>query len=244
MVTEEDRVYCVLIAEDDPDICQLLSLYLENEGYQVRIANDGEEAWALIKKEAVDFGLFDIMMPRLDGYALLKRVRKEYNFPILLLSAKDTDSDKILGLDLGADDYLTKPFNPLEVVARVRAGLRRFYRLGSTPREAKEMPLTLGRLCLFPNEMRLEKEGAAIELTPTEYKILYMLMQSPGRVYTKRQIYERIYGDSYFEGDENTLMVHISNLREKIEDNPRKPVWIKTVRGLGYKIDKTEEAGA
>ncbi len=239
MKADKAQQFTILIAEDDPDIVNLLALYLENDGYRVLKAFDGMEALSMIEKEEVNFGIFDIMMPRLDGYALIKKVREKCTMPILVLSAKDRDSDKILGLDLGADDYMTKPFNPLEVAARVRAGLRRFYKLGGETKEEEKM-LQVGALILDLNEMKLRKNGVSIELTPTEYKILAMLMKTPGRIYTKLQIYEHVNG-AFFEGDENTLMVHISNLREKIEDNPKKPVYLKTVRGLGYKVDAVEE---
>ena len=240
MESQKNTQYNILIAEDDPDIVNLLSLYLENEGYPVFRAANGLEAIQIMESTSISFGIFDIMMPKMDGYALLKKVRQHYNMPILILSAKDQDSDKILGLDLGADDYMTKPFNPLEVVARVRAGLRRFYRLGGEVAEERKRTLSVGALTLYPEEMRLEKDHSVVELTPTEFKILRLLMQSPGRIFTKLQIYEQVNG-VFFEGDENTLMVHISNIREKIEDNPRKPVYLKTIRGLGYKMATSEE---
>ena len=206
------KKYRILIAEDDKDIIEVLKLYLENEGYEVESATDGAAALRVIQNEEVDLGLFDLMMPKMNGYDLIREVRRNYNMPIIILSAKREDSDKIIGLDIGADDYLTKPFNPLEVVARVRAALRRFYKLNPLHKGEKEIPVTA-----------------------TELKILMMLMKNPGRVYTKVQIAQQLNGQ-YFESDENTIMVHISNLREKIEEDSRNPKYLITVRGLGYKF--------
>ena len=176
-------------------------------------------------------------MPKMDGYELTKRVRERYNIPIIILSAKNEDSDKILGLNLGADDYITKPFNPLEIVARVNSNLRRFYHLNNpTKYNDESSKLVVGDLVLDRQKLALFKRGAEITVTPTEYKILLLLMKTPGRVYTKVQIYEDINGE-YFANDDNTMMVHISRLREKVEDDPKKPEYIKTVRGIGYKIE-------
>ena len=229
--------YTILIAEDDGDIVELLRLYLENSGYRVISADNGEKALELMKREHVDLALLDVMMPRMDGYELTRRIRQISNIPILILSAKDQDYDRILGLNLGADDYLTKPFNPMEVAARIHSNLRRFYELGAAANDAvRPERLTLGELCLDAGAMTVTKNGKQIFLTPTEYKILLKLMRSPGRVYTKAQIYESINGE-FFENDDKTMMVHISKLREKIEDDPKNPRYIKTVRGLGYKIE-------
>ncbi len=224
----------ILIAEDDKDIVGVLKLYLENEDYRVLSAANGREALEVLRREEVDLGIFDIMMPEMNGYDLIREVRKERNMPILILSAKQDDADKIIGLDIGADDYLTKPFNPLEVVARVRAQLRRFYKLNPgndrSPRE-----LMNGELRLDLETFILYRNGEEIPVTPTELKILMCLMKRPGQVLTKMQIYEQVNGE-YFENDENSLMVHISNLREKIETDPKHPEYLLTVRGLGYKF--------
>ena len=229
--------HTILIAEDDGDIVELLRLYLENSGYRVISAENGIRALELMKREPVDLALLDVMMPGMDGYELTRRIRQASNIPILILSAKDQDYDRILGLNLGADDYLTKPFNPMEVAARIQSNLRRFYELGGAPQKAdRPEKLDLGELCLDTGSMTVTKNGEQIFLTPTEYKILLKLMRSPGRVYTKAQIYESINGE-FFENDDKTMMVHISKLREKIEENPRNPRYIKTVRGLGYKIE-------
>lgn len=233
----EKTNYTILIAEDDKDIVELLKLYLEKNGYRVLTAGDGEEALRLIESEDVDFGIFDIMMPKMDGISLIKEVRKKKNFPIMVLSAKNQDVDKIMGLDVGADDYMTKPFNPMEVVARVRAGLRRFYNLNDDTKESDNTVVRVGEFVLDPVSISITKNGENILLTPMEFKILALLMKSPGRVFTKNQIFEFINGQ-YIESDDNTLMVHISKLREKIEDDPKNPKYLKTVRGLGYRFER------
>ena len=231
--------YHILVAEDDPDIVQLLTLYLHNEGWVVLAAENGKAALELARVNRIDMAVLDIMMPQMDGYELTRRLREKSNLPILILSAKNTDSDKILGLDMGADDYLAKPFNPLEIVARIRANLRRFYQLGAGEAAAPKK-LCVGALALDLEKMSVTKDDVPIALTPTEFKILAHLMRSPGRVFTKVQLYEAING-AYFETDDNTMMVHISKLREKLETEPRKPRYIHTVRGLGYKIEYKEE---
>ena len=220
----------ILIAEDDGDIRDLLRLYLESGGYRVLEAADGAAALALARENMPDMAILDVMMPELNGYELTRALRKFSDIPILILSAKSQDNDKILGLNLGADDYIAKPFNPVEIVARVKAQLRRATRENSTT-------LTVGELSLDTATFQLTKNGQPIALTPMEYNILALLMRSPGRIFTKIQLYEGAVGN-YFEGDDNTMMVHISKLREKIEDDPKDPRYIITVRGLGYKIEK------
>ena len=228
----------ILLAEDDGDIVNLIKLYFENENYEFFWAKDGEEALEIFNKEKIDLAVVDIMMPKMNGYELTKNIRQKSNIPILILSAAHLDSDKILGLNLGADDYMVKPFNPLELIARVNALLRRFYNMGGAAQQKKdEGKLVLGELVLDTHQLTLEKRGQPISLTAMEYKILILLMKSPGRVFTKMQIYEEVNGD-YYSNDDNTMMVHISNLRDKIEDDPKNPQYIKTVRGLGYKIEK------
>ena len=220
----------ILIAEDDADIRGLLRLYLEGEGFRVLEADDGSKALELARTHSPDMAILDIMMPGLNGFALTRALRQYSQLPILILSAKNQDNDKILGLNLGADDYIAKPFNPVEIVARVKAQLRRSARENSAV-------LTVGDLSLDTASFQLTKGGQTISLTPMEYKILALLMRSPGRIFTKIQLYEGAVG-TYFEGDDNTMMVHISKLREKIEDDPKDPRYIITVRGLGYKIEK------
>ena len=219
----------ILIAEDDADIRNLLRLYLESEGYTVLEAPDGRTALDLALSRAPDAAILDVMMPGMDGYELTRALRRTSDIPLLILSARSQDNDKILGLNLGADDYIAKPFNPMEVIARLKAHRRR---AGGARREA----LTLGELTLDTASMQLYKSGQSVPLTPTEYKILAQLMRAPGRIFTKVQLYEGIAGE-FFESNDNTMMVHISKLREKIEDDPRNPRHIVTIRGLGYKFE-------
>jgi len=229
--------YKILIAEDEQDIAELLKLYLENEGYCVFCAGNGVEALKILEREDISLAVLDIMMPRMDGYELTRRIRETSNIPILILSARDKSNDKILGLNLGADDYMAKPFDPLEIVARVNSTLRRFYQLNTEkPKREESYILKVGDLSLDTQTLVLKKKGEEVLLTPMEYKILALLMKKPGTIYTKVQIYESTSGE-YFESDDNTIMVHISNLRDKIEDNPKNPRYIKTIRGVGYKIE-------
>lgn len=204
-----------LIAEDDADIRDLLRLYLEGEGFQVLETGDGATALRIAREQSPSMAILDIMMPEMNGFELTRALRKYSNIPILILSAKSQDNDKILGLNLGADDYIAKPFNPVEIMARVKAQLRRAERTGGSV-------LTVRDLSLDTASFQLTKNGQPILLTPMEYKILAMLMRSPGRIFTKIQLYEGAIG-TYFEGDDNTMMVHISRLREKIEDDPKIP---------------------
>ena len=220
----------ILIAEDDRDIRDLLRLYLDGEGYRVLEAENGAQALILAREQTPDMAILDVMMPEMNGFELTRALRRYSEIPILILSARSQDNDKILGLNLGADDYIAKPFNPVEIVARVKAQLRRALRTGSDV-------LTVGDLTLDTASFQLTKGGKQILLTPMEYKILALLMRSPGRIFTKVQLYEGAVGP-YFEGDDNTMMVHISKLREKIEDDPKLPRHIITVRGLGYKLEK------
>lgn len=220
----------ILIAEDDRDIRDLLRLYLEGEGYRVLEAENGAQALILAREQTPDMAILDVMMPEMNGFELTRALRRYSEIPILILSARSQDNDKILGLNLGADDYIAKPFNPVEIVARVKAQLRRALRTGSDV-------LTVGDLTLDTASFQLTKGGKQILLTPMEYKILALLMRSPRRIFTKVQLYEGAVGP-YFEGDDNTMMVHISKLREKIEDDPKLPRHIITVRGLGYKLEK------
>lgn len=232
-----EKTYTLLIAEDDKDIVEVLRMYLENSGFHVLSAENGEDAYQILQEQTVDLCIFDIMMPKMNGFQLIKKARdNKASMPIIVLSAKREDSDKILGLDLGADDYLTKPFNPLEVIARVKANLRRVNDLGNTQNKDADEQISYGPLRINLNTFQLFKDDKEINVTPVELKILILLMKRPGKVYTKVQIYEYLNG-KYFENDENTIMVHISNLREKIEDNPKNPKYLVTVRGLGYKLD-------
>ena len=219
----------ILIAEDDAAIRDLLKLYLESEGYQILSAENGRQALEIVQAQRPALAILDIMMPEINGLDLTRHLREKTMMPILILSARDQDHDKILGLNIGADDYMTKPFNPLEVVARVKALLRR---TGSTAEVVKA-----GDFCLNLSSHTLTRADVPIPLTPMEYKILSVMMRNPGRIYTKVQLYETVSGE-YFESDENTIMVHISRIREKLEDDPKRPVHIITVRGVGYKFEE------
>ena len=230
----------ILIIDDEHDLLAILEKKLRTNGHEVFVADNGRQGVQLARQHQPDLILLDIMMPGMNGYDVLKEIRATSNFPVIILSAKDLDADKILGLNLGADAYLTKPFNPLEVVAYVKSALRRYYELGSNQTAEKIASekhfLQVGELQLDLLKFILRKSGCIIPLTPTELKIVAKLMQSPGRVYTKAQLYACIGGELY-ESDDNTMMVHISNIRSKIEDDPSNPRYIKTVRGLGYKIE-------
>ena len=220
----------ILIAEDEADIRNILRLYLESENYEVLEAADGESAVAAVRSGSPDLVILDIMMPKLDGFAVVRAIRQQSDIPVLILSARNQDNDKILGLNLGADDYIAKPFNALEIVARVKVHLRRSDR-------SRTAVYSVGGLTLNPETCTVTKDGEPVLLTPTEYKLLSVLMRSPGRIFTRVQLSEAINGE-YYENDDNTMMVHISKLREKIEDNPRKPARLVTVRGLGYRFEK------
>ena len=227
----------ILLAEDNDDLRELITDFLSEHGFDVYAAVDGEDAWEAVQTTRYQLVLLDVMMPGMDGYELTKRIRKRSNMPILILSAKTQSCDKIRGLNLGADDYMTKPFDPLEVVARVNSALRRFYRLNGEPESKNENHiLKVGDLVLDTQTLALKKREEEIFLTPMEYKILALFMKNPGMIFTKVQIYENTCGE-YVESDDNTIMVHISNLREKIEENPKNPQYIKTLRGVGYKIE-------
>lgn len=228
--------YKILVADDEEEIVEILELYLEKDGFQVIKAKDGLEAWQMIQKNPMDMAILDIMMPHMDGFNLTKKIREKYNIPILILSAKNQDHDKILGLGLGADDYITKPFNPLEVSARVQAQLRRFYNLNANNSDQKKN-LRIHKVSLDTFNRMVKVEDKEVILTSLEYKILKLLMENAGKIFTKREIFESVWEEDYF-GDDNTIMVHISNLREKIEPNPRSPIYLKTIRGLGYKFEK------
>ena len=229
--------YKVLIADDEAEIRNLLRLYLENESFTVIETGDGLKTLEAVRTNSPDILLLDIMMPGIDGLHVMQQLRKETNIPIMIISAKTADAERILGLNIGADDYINKPFNPLEVVARVQSNLRRKYTLdsGKMPDESGAM-LVVGDLKLDTKKFILYDHDKEVFLTPTEFKILSMFMERPGMVFTKSQIYERINGE-FYENDDNTMMVHISKLREKLGDNSKSPIYIKTVRGLGYKIE-------
>lgn len=241
MNKSDSMLKTILIAEDDENITEILKMYLENSNFQVITARDGLEAWKIIQNRRVDLALFDVLMPKMDGFMLIRKVRMYYKFPVIFLSAKKSDSDKILGLSLGADDYITKPFNPLEVLARVNAALRRVDELSAPPKRVQENDiLTYKSLSINLKTMQLFKNGKEISVTPTQLRILIFLMENPGRVFTKKQIVRHLNGELY-DHDDNTITVHISNLRDKIEDDSRNPAFLLTVRGIGYKFAAAED---
>lgn len=225
----------ILIVDDEVEICDLISIYIKNEGYEPIKAKDGLEALEILKKEKIDLIILDIMMPNLNGIDTCIKIRKDNNIPIIMLSAKSEDMDKILGLSTGADDYLTKPFNPLELVARVKSQLRR-YKVLNNYANKKENVINIGELEIYLDEHEVKKNDRVIKLTPTEFDILKLLSINKGMVFSAERIYEKVWGDSFFDSA-NTVMVHIRRLREKIEDNGRNTQYIKTVWGVGYKIE-------
>ncbi len=224
----------VLVAEDEQDIRELLKIHLQGEGYRVFTAKDGVEAWELIQGERIDLAILDVMMPREDGFNLLRRIRETMTFPVIFLTARNEDMDKILGLGLGADDYLAKPFNVQELLARVKAQLRRQTEYGTHLRTHEEK-LQIGDLTLDTVGCTVTRAGNDLVLNAKEYKLLKFFMENPGRVFTKQQLYRQVWEEDLFH-DDNTVMVHISHLRNKIEKDPKNPVYIKTIRGIGYKM--------
>ena len=227
--------YKILVADDEPEIRDVLRLYLEKDGYEVTEAADGVEAMKILKDEKIDLVVLDIMMPGLNGYRVLRNIREDNNVPVIILSAKSTDSDKILGLDLGADDYIVKPFAPLEAVARVNSNIRRFYDLGSGGLSVKEKgkELSVQDLRLDLDSCILYRGEEAIDLTSVEFKIMKLFMENPGKVFTKQQIFEQGWEDDYLVSD-NNIMVCISKLRAKLDDGEKE--YIRTIRGLGYRL--------
>lgn len=227
--------YTVLVADDEKEIRDLLRLYLENEKYDVIEARDGQQALDMLNSNKIDLCLLDIMMPNIDGYHVLQELRKTSTIPVIILSAKDADSEKILGLNLGADDYISKPFNPLEAMARVNSNLRRYYKLGATELAGIEEVIKVKDLELDPEQCVVKKNGEVLELTSVEYRIMKLFMKHPGKVYTKQQIYETGWGEDFIVAD-NNIMVCISKLRSKLSDDQME--YIKTIRGLGYRMEK------
>lgn len=229
----------ILIAEDDTDIRELIRMHLEKDDYQVDTAENGLVAFDKFNANQYDLVVLDIMMPGLTGLELLRNIRRTSEVPVIMLTARDADYDKILGLDLGADDYITKPFSIFELSSRVRAHLRRYLQF-SQKTSIKGRVLVNGPIRLDEASYEVSVGDNPIQLNPTEFKILTLLMEAPGRVYTKRQIYEHAWEDTY-HGDDNTIMVHMSHLREKIERDPKKPEFIKTIRGVGYRLESQKD---
>ena len=227
----------ILVCDDDKEIVEAIEIYLTQDGHQVLEAYDGIEAVEILKKESVDLLIMDIMMPRMDGIRATLKIREEHNIPIIILSAKSEDADKILGLNIGADDYITKPFNPLELVARVKSHLRRYTQLGSTTIKESEAVYTVGGLAINDDLKEVTVDGEPVKLTPIEYNILLLLVKHQGKVFSIDQIYENIWNENAV-GVDNTVAVHIRHIREKIEINPKEPRYLKVVWGVGYKIEK------
>ncbi len=230
----------ILVCDDDREIVEAIDIYLREEGYQVFRAYDGEQAVELLAREQIHLLIMDVMMPRMDGIAATLKIRESSSIPIIILSAKSEDKDKILGLNIGADDYVTKPFNPLELVARVKSNLRRYTSLGSLGQENNNHIYRAGGLVINDENKEVTVEGEAVKLTPIEYNILLLLVKNQGRVFSINQIYENIWNEDAI-GADNTVAVHIRHIREKIEINPRDPRYLKVVWGVGYKVEKQEQ---
>ena len=228
----------ILLVEDDIEISTMLKSFLITENFEVNTALDGESACKMFFSEEYDLVLLDLMIPKISGMEVMGKMRARSTVPIIIISAKDTDSDKTLGLGLGADDYITKPFSVTEVLARIKANIRRNTQYVTG---AMEQPvISKGKLVMNLNDYSVQKGGIPIDLTAKEFEILKLLLQNPNKVYTKEQIYSLVWKDAYF-GDENAVNVHISRLRNKVEDNPRKPHYISTVWGIGYKLGDGED---
>ena len=228
----------VLVVEDDKEIREGVEIYLKSQGYEVFQAADGVEGLEVIEKEDIHLAIVDIMMPRMDGISMVVKLREKYDFPVIFLSAKSEEVDKIMGLNMGADDYVTKPFTPMELLARVNSQLRRYRRfmerLGDKEDNARIH--TIGGLEINEDNVEVTVDGEPVKMTPIEYKILLLLMKNPGRVFSAEEIYERVWNERAINTD--TIMVHVRNIREKIEVNPREPKYLKVVWGVGYKIEK------
>ena len=230
-------MYNILVVDDDKEIVESIEIYLRNEGYKVFKAYDGLEALDILTNEEIHLILMDIMMPKLDGIKATIKIRQEKNIPIILVSAKGEGTDKILGLNIGADDYITKPFNLLELIARVKSNLRRYMNFGNFNNETREDVLRSGGLELNTSTKEVKVDGNQVKVTPIEYRILELLLRNKGRVFSIDEIYEKVWKEESFNV-ENTVAVHIRRIREKIEINPKEPRYLKVVWGIGYKIEK------
>ena len=226
----------ILVCDDDKEIVDAIEIYLQQEGYQIYKAYDGEQAIKVLKEMNIQLLIIDIMMPRLDGIHATLKIREFSSVPIIFLSAKSEDTDKILGLNMGADDYIMKPFNPLELVARVKSNLRRYTQLGSLNVENNAL-YQVGGLCMNDDTKEVTVDGEPVKLTPIEYNILFLLVKNQGKVFSIDQIYENIWNEEAI-GADNTVAVHIRHIREKIEINPKEPRYLKVVWGVGYKVEK------
>ena len=231
------KEFCILIVEDDKEIRDGIEIFLRSQGYQVLTAKDGVEGLEVIGQSRVDLAIVDIMMPRMDGILMTVKLREKYEFPVIMLSAKSEETDKVVGLNIGADDYVTKPFTPLELMARVNSQLRRYTRFKNRPSgEENQRCYVNGGLELNEDTVEVFVDGKPVKMTPIEFKILALLMKSPGRVFSAEEIYERVWNEKAINTD--TIMVHVRNIRDKIELNPKEPKYLKVVWGVGYKIEK------
>ena len=233
-------MYNILVCDDDKEIAEAIEIYLSQEGYHILKAYDGIEALDILEKEEVNLLILDVMMPRMDGIRATLKIREKNSIPIIILSAKSEDADKILGLNVGADDYVTKPFNPLEMVARVKSQLRRYNQLGGSVKEDQDKIYEAGGLRINDDLKEVTVDGEPVKMTPIEYNILLLLMKNQGRVFSISQIYESIWNEEAI-GADNTVAVHIRHIREKIEINPKEPRYLKVVWGVGYKIEKMQK---
>ena len=232
-------MYNILVCDDDKEIVEEMEIYLTQEGYRILKAYDGTEALEMLEREEVHLLLLDVMMPKLDGIRATLKIREKNSIPIIILSAKSEDADKILGLNVGADDYVTKPFSPLELVARVKSQLRRYTQLGGKAQNENDKIYSVGGLRINDDLKEVTVDGELVRLTPIEYNILLLLMKNQGRVFSINQIYEMIWNEEAI-GADNTVAVHIRHIREKIEINPKEPRYLKVVWGVGYKIEKVQ----
>ena len=230
--------YNILIVEDDVDIARAIEAYLNNQGYKTFMAGNGIEGLEVLSKEEIHLAIVDVMMPKMDGITFVMKLREKYDFPVIMLSAKSEEVDKIMGLNIGADDYVTKPFRPLELLARVNSHLRRYSRFLNMVKYEEENTnvFEVGGLELNTDTKEVILDGKSIRMTPSEFKILELLIRNPGRVFSAEEIYERVWNEQAINTD--TIMVHVRNIREKIEINPKKPKYLKVVWGVGYKLEK------
>lgn len=225
----------ILVCDDQQEIVEAIEIYLKNEGYEIFKAYDGQEALEVLDRETIHLIIMDVMMPKMDGIRATLKIRESRNIPVIMLSAKSEDTDKIMGLNIGADDYVTKPFNPLELIARVKSQLRRYTKLGSA--QSREHVFQTGELVVDDERKEVTVDGEPVRMTPVEYKILLLLTKNAGRVFSIEQIYEQVWNESAYS-PENTVAVHVRRIREKIEINPKEPKYLKVVWGIGYKIEK------
>jgi two-component system response regulator VanR len=228
----------ILVVDDEKSIADLIEVYLKNEGFTIYKFYNGQDAIRCVESERLELAILDIMLPDIDGFTLCRKIRKNHNFPVIMLTAKEEEIDKIAGLTLGADDYITKPFRPLELVARVKAQLRRFTRYNSAEPNQKEHLIAFSGLVLDMDTHECTLNEKKLSLTPTEFSILWVLCSKRGRVVSSDELFHKVWGDKYFTNSNNTVMVHIRHLREKMQDSAEHPKYIKTVWGVGYKIEK------